>query len=45
MNETLDQKIRLRNAVARAHTQAASGQSTKMMVKETPVYSGRSRQG
>lgn len=44
MNETLDQKIRLRNAVARAHTQAASGQSTKMMVKETPVYSGRSRQ-
>jgi uncharacterized membrane protein YjgN (DUF898 family) len=41
MNESLDQKIRLRNAVARAHTQAASGQTSRMMVKETPVYSGR----
>ena len=44
MNESLDQKIRLRNAVARAHTQAASGQISKMMVKEAPVYSGRALQ-
>jgi uncharacterized membrane protein YjgN (DUF898 family) len=42
MNESLDQKIRYRNAVARAHSQVVSGQTSKLMVKEAPVYSGRS---
>jgi len=41
MNESLDQKIRHRNAVARAHSQVSRGQTTMMMVKESPVYSGR----
>lgn len=41
MNELLDQKIRYRNAVARAHSQVISGHSSKLMVKEAPVYSGR----
>ena len=44
MNETLDQKIRHRNAVARAHSQVISGQTTKLMVKESPAYSGRARE-
>lgn len=44
MNETLDQKIRYRAAVARAHSQVISGQSATMMVKETPAYSGRALQ-
>ena len=42
MNESLDQKIRHRNAVARAHSQATRGQTSMLMVKEAPVYSGRS---
>ena len=41
MNESLDQKIRHRNAVARAHSQVSRGQATMLMVKEGPVYSGR----
>jgi uncharacterized membrane protein YjgN (DUF898 family) len=41
MNESLDQKIRHRNAVARAHSQVSRGQTTMLMVKEAPVYSGR----
>jgi uncharacterized membrane protein YjgN (DUF898 family) len=41
MNESLDQKIRHRNAVARAHTQVSRGQTTMLMVKEGPGYSGR----
>jgi len=41
MNESLDQKIRHRNAVARAHSQVSRGQTTMLMVKEGPVYSGR----
>jgi len=41
MNESLDQKIRHRNAVARAHSQVSRGQTTMLMVKETPDYSGR----
>ena len=40
MNETLDRKIRYRAAVARAHSQVISGQSSTVMVKETPAYSG-----
>lgn len=44
MNETLDQKIRYRAAVARAHSQVISGQSSTVMVKETPAYSGRALQ-
>jgi uncharacterized membrane protein YjgN (DUF898 family) len=44
MNETLDQKIRYRTAVARAHSQVISGQSSTVMVKETPAYSGRAMQ-
>ena len=41
MNESLDQKIRHRNAVARAHSQVSRGQTTMLMVKEAPVFSGR----
>lgn len=44
MNESLDQKIRHRNAVARAHSQASRGQTSMLMVKEGPVYSGRMRE-
>jgi len=44
MNDSLDKKIRHRNAVARAHSQVSRGQATKMMVKEAPVYSGRARE-
>ncbi|MEM9682955.1 MAG: DUF898 family protein, partial [Pseudomonadota bacterium] len=44
MNETPDQKIRMRNAVARAHSQSISGQSTSMLVNEAPAYSGRARE-
>lgn len=44
MNETLDQKIRYRAAVARAHSQVINGQSATMMVKETPAYTGRALQ-
>ena len=44
MNETLEQKIRYRAAVARAHSQVISGQSSTVMVKETPAYSGRALQ-
>ena len=41
MNESLEQKIRFRTDVARAHAQAASGRSTTLMVKEGPAYDGR----
>ena len=41
MNEPLDQKIRHRNAVARAHVQVSRGQTSMLMVKEAPAYSGR----
>lgn len=44
MSETPDQKIRLRNAVARAHSQSISGQSTSLLVNEPPAYSGRARE-
>jgi uncharacterized membrane protein YjgN (DUF898 family) len=44
MNETLDQKMRYRAAVARAHSQVISGQSSTMMVRESPAYSGRALQ-
>ncbi len=44
MNETLDRKMRYRAAVARAHSQVISGQSSTVMVKEAPAYSGRAMQ-
>lgn len=44
MNDSLDKRIRHRNAVARAHSQASRGQTSTLMVKEGPVYTGRARE-
>lgn len=44
MNESLDKKIQHRNAVARAHSQVTRGQTSTLMVKESPAYSGRWRE-
>lgn len=44
MNDSLDKKIQHRNAVARAHSQVTRGQTSTLMVRESPVYSGRWRE-
>lgn len=41
MNDELERKIRFRTSVARAHSQAVSGISGTLMVKEGPSYDGR----
>ncbi len=41
MNDELERKIRFRTSVARAHSQAMSGISGTLMVKEGPTYDGR----
>ncbi len=41
MNDELERKIRFRTSVARAHSQAVSGISGTLMVKESPSYDGR----
>lgn len=41
MNDELERKIRFRTSVARAHSQAISGISGTLMVKESPSYDGR----
>lgn len=41
MNDELERKIRFRTSVARAHSQAVSGISGTLMVKENPSYDGR----
>jgi uncharacterized membrane protein YjgN (DUF898 family) len=41
MNDELERKIRFRTSVARAHSQAVSGFSGTLMVKESPSYDGR----
>lgn len=41
MNDELERKIRFRTSVARAQSQAMSGISGTLMVKESPSYDGR----
>lgn len=41
MNDELERKIRFRTSVARAQSQAMSGISGTLMVKEGPTYDGR----
>lgn len=44
MSQTLQNKIRHRTNVARAHSDAIVGRASTLMVKEGPVYDGRARE-